>query len=135
MHPHDTPKPRVTDALDEAQQRCDAGLPLTRSFDREANGHMETCAGMPSRLGFKQISVDLIYNLPAQTPGVSADEIHTLIETSAAATSVYALIWMAGSDSANCRPPMAPRPIGLSRPVRTHAGRLLFGLQRHHASG
>lgn len=49
MHPHGTPKPRLTDAMDEAQRRCDAGMPPAQWFDRKVRGHMEACAGLPSR--------------------------------------------------------------------------------------
>ncbi len=48
MHPHGIPKPRLTDALDEAQRRCDAGMPPAQWFDRKVRGHMEACAGLPS---------------------------------------------------------------------------------------
>ncbi len=52
---------------------------------------------MAARLGFQQISIDLIYNLPDQPRSSWADDIRTLIGTPATATSVYALIPMQGS--------------------------------------
>jgi len=49
-----------------------------------------------SRLGFEQISLDLIYNLPGQSIESWTDDIRTLVDTSATASSIYALIPMKG---------------------------------------
>jgi oxygen-independent coproporphyrinogen-3 oxidase len=97
---------------------------MGRIADREAVlGTLETAGD----LGFANLSVDLIYNLPGQTPQSFAADLRDLAGTPATGASVYALIPMQGSAL------MKQIQLGTAAPLGTIEAEHAYYCQAHAA--